>query len=94
MGPLAAGRRVLSEGGVAGLFAGGPERVLRSAPQFGITLALYEGLKAGCEDAVRRGTVQNLIKLPPPRTDTLIIGRPKVTFVVLLKSSYLMTGKP
>ncbi|EOD17473.1 hypothetical protein EMIHUDRAFT_210216 [Emiliania huxleyi CCMP1516] len=49
VGPLAAGRRVLSEGGVAGLFAGGPERVLRSAPQFGITLALYEGLKAGCE---------------------------------------------
>ena len=35
--------------GATGLFAGGPERVLRSAPQFGITLALYEGLKAGCE---------------------------------------------
>ena len=27
-------------------------------------------------------------------TETLIIGRPKVTFVVLLKSSYLITGKP
>ena len=39
-------QRIVSEEGAAVLFRGGIERVLRSAPQFGITLALYDTLKA------------------------------------------------
>ena len=32
------------------LFSGGFERVLRSAPQFGVTLALYDVLTQYCTD--------------------------------------------
>ena len=47
-GALAMGRRIVSEEGMGVLWQGGLERVLRSAPQFGVTLALYEGLKQAC----------------------------------------------
>lgn len=38
-------RKILSEEGAAALFKGGPARVLRSSPQFGVTLVAYENLK-------------------------------------------------
>ena len=38
-------QRIVSEEGATVLFRGGLERVLRSAPQFGITLAIYDSLK-------------------------------------------------
>ncbi|GAA6000422.1 citrin [Rhodotorula paludigena] len=38
-------RKILAEEGAAALFKGGPARVLRSSPQFGVTLVAYENLK-------------------------------------------------
>ena len=45
---LTMGSRVLAEDGPGAFWQGGLERILRSAPQFGITLALYETLKQAC----------------------------------------------
>ncbi len=39
---------VVREEGFLALFSGGSERVLRSAPQFGVTLATYEFIRAHC----------------------------------------------
>ncbi|BGP12981.1 hypothetical protein JCM10213_006619 [Rhodosporidiobolus nylandii] len=38
-------RKILKEEGPRALFKGGPARVLRSSPQFGVTLVAYENLK-------------------------------------------------
>jgi solute carrier family 25 (mitochondrial aspartate/glutamate transporter), member 12/13 len=38
-------RTIRREEGVAALFKGGPARVLRSSPQFGVTLVAYETLQ-------------------------------------------------
>ncbi|GAA5988371.1 hypothetical protein JCM11641_005452 [Rhodosporidiobolus odoratus] len=38
-------RKILTEEGPRALFKGGPARVLRSSPQFGVTLVAYENLK-------------------------------------------------
>ena len=46
--PLAAASAIIKEEGAGALFSGCIERVLRSAPQFAVTLAIYEGLKATC----------------------------------------------
>jgi len=48
-GAFALCRRIVAEEGPAVFFRGGLERVMRSAPQFGITLALYEVFKQACE---------------------------------------------
>ena len=49
MGAFAIVRRIVTtEGGIPALFQGGCERVLRSAPQFGVTLALFEIFKRVC----------------------------------------------
>ncbi|GAA5910958.1 hypothetical protein JCM5296_005674 [Sporobolomyces johnsonii] len=44
-GVVDAFRKILSEEGPRALFKGGPARVLRSSPQFGVTLVAYENLK-------------------------------------------------
>ncbi|ORY72748.1 mitochondrial inner membrane protein [Leucosporidium creatinivorum] len=44
-GVLDAFRKILAEEGPRALFKGGPARVLRSSPQFGVTLVAYENLK-------------------------------------------------
>ena len=38
-------RTILREEGVRALFKGGPARIFRSSPQFGVTLMTYELLK-------------------------------------------------
>ena len=45
-----AATELIEEEGRGVLFSGGIERVLRSAPQFGVTLALFDVLKRLCED--------------------------------------------
>ena len=49
-GLVAVARRVVEEEGVSTLFSGALERVLRSAPQFGVTLAVYDVLTTYCVD--------------------------------------------
>lgn len=45
-GVLAIGASIVADEGGAALFSGALERVLRSAPQFGVTLALFDVLKS------------------------------------------------
>ena len=44
-GVLDAFRKIPAEEGFGALFKGGPARVLRSSPQFGVTLVAYEVCK-------------------------------------------------
>ena len=44
------GAAIVRDEGAATLFSGCKERVLRSAPQFGVTLALYDVLTQYCTD--------------------------------------------
>lgn len=44
-GVVDAFRKILAEEGPRALFKGGPARILRSSPQFGVTLVVYENLK-------------------------------------------------
>ncbi|GAA95278.1 uncharacterized protein L969DRAFT_84990 [Mixia osmundae IAM 14324] len=45
-GLMDAGTKIFQEEGARALFKGGPARVLRSSPQFGVTLVAYEYLQA------------------------------------------------
>ena len=49
-GVLAVARTLVAEEGALVLFSGALERVLRSAPQFGVTLALYDVLTSACAE--------------------------------------------
>lgn len=41
-GPIDCFKKIIEKEGPGALFKGGPQRVLRSAPQFGVTLLVYE----------------------------------------------------
>jgi len=63
-GLIDAFRKIPAEEGFGALFKGGPARVLRSSPQFGVTLVAYESLKKFFPFPDPSGSVSSLIPVP------------------------------
>ncbi|RKP14113.1 mitochondrial carrier domain-containing protein [Piptocephalis cylindrospora] len=68
-GILDAARKIRQEEGIRALFKGGPARVLRSSPQFGTTLMVYELLKGAVPFESAASLFSSSVpspSLPPP----------------------------
>ncbi|BGO96854.1 mitochondrial aspartate-glutamate transporter agc1 [Rhodotorula toruloides] len=80
-GVVDAFRKILNEEGARALFKGGPARVLRSSPQFGVTLVAYENLKKHFPYPEPH---QSLSELVMPREEDLARVRARNALKVLL----------
>ncbi|GAA6010308.1 hypothetical protein JCM10207_005167 [Rhodosporidiobolus poonsookiae] len=74
-------RKILSEEGPRALFKGGPARILRSSPQFGVTLVAYENLKKHFPYPEPN---QSLIETVLPREEEIARVRARNALKVLL----------
>ncbi|BGP44982.1 mitochondrial aspartate-glutamate transporter agc1 [Rhodotorula kratochvilovae] len=74
-------RKILREEGAAALFKGGPARVLRSSPQFGVTLVAYENFKKHFPYPEPH---QSLIETVLPREEEIARVRARNALKVLL----------
>ncbi|GAA5890987.1 hypothetical protein JCM6882_008874 [Rhodosporidiobolus microsporus] len=77
-------RKILSEEGPRALFKGGPARILRSSPQFGVTLVAYENLKKHFPYPEPN---QSLIETVLPREEEIARVRARNALKVLLDVS-------
>jgi len=76
-------RKILSEEGPRALFKGGPARVLRSSPQFGVTLVAYENLKKHFPFPDPQTSLSDLL----PREEDIARVRARNALKVLLDAS-------
>ncbi|GAA5831440.1 hypothetical protein JCM11251_004025 [Rhodosporidiobolus azoricus] len=84
-------RKILSEEGFRALYKGGPARVLRSSPQFGVTLVAYENLKKHFPYPEPN---QSLIETVLPREEEIARVRARNALKVLLDVSESFGQKP
>ncbi|GAA5896891.1 citrin [Sporobolomyces salmoneus] len=83
-------RKILAEEGPRALFKGGPARVLRSSPQFGVTLVAYENLKKHFPFPDPQTSLSDLI----PREEDIARVRARNALKVLLDASPDFGSKP
>ncbi|GAA5853507.1 hypothetical protein JCM8547_002486 [Rhodosporidiobolus lusitaniae] len=85
-------RKILAEEGPRALFKGGPARILRSSPQFGVTLVAYENLKKHFPYPEPN---QSLIETVLPREEEISRVRARNALKVLLDAHQgFGTSKP
>jgi hypothetical protein len=84
-------KKILREEGPRALFKGGPARMLRSSPQFGFTLLVYESLQNVSLQSSYMTTLTNaLLKFPLkafPVCEFYIATCPTLTIISILGES-------